>query len=225
MALNQQFYTDMVNRMKASRISLDKLIIENNDTTSYDESTNGDRFYQEILDVDMDAIDPDDIDPEDMEGAALNMAFTSTIDNVTQRHKIRYSYFNEKHKRATNQLLSSIVNYISASVPVAANMTPDEFLVYVTDFYASQLASFNDGVNDLTTDVMEFHNIRFPADLAFAAISEIERFAKYADNFDSLKSTCQPLAAISEIDKNRRMDIFKGFASVLTTPEKTPGNN
>lgn len=223
MAQGPEFYQKMFDRLKteSKRGDLfaevdnknrcgDDLLIQTVYTEPNDEV--------EIVDIDINGIDPDG-------DGALNLAFASTIDNVTQRTKLHYCYYSDRHKKAVNQLFASIMNYISSTIPVGANMSPDQFFIYVTDFYKDRLQGFiNDPDGNKTTDVIEFYNTKFTKIQVSELLTAIEAFIESADNSTELKDICTPLHVLSVRDKQNKMDLFRGMASVITEPELTPGD-
>lgn len=229
MALGPEFYERMFNRIKSSGTPRADLFAESANqemeqdslftpTQSVGATQQIDNDDVEIVDYDTSSIDPEGDGP-------LNLAFASTIDTVTQRIKLHYIYYTDRHKKAVNQLFCSIMNYISSTIPVGANMTPDQFFSYVTDFYKERLQGFiddPDGTKNI--GVMELYNTQFTKIQAAELITALEKFIESADNVAELKDICAPLNTRSVRDKESKLDLFRGMASVITVPEKTPGD-
>lgn len=229
MALGPEFYEKMFNRIKASGTPRADLFAvaanQEQESDSFFAPTQSVGEVQQIENDDVEILDYDTSSIDPAGDGPLNLAFASTIDNVTQRTKLHYCYYSDRHKKAVNQLFASIMNYISSTIPVGANMSPDQFFIYVTDFYKDRLQGFiNDPDGNKTTDVIEFYNTKFTKIQVSELLTAIEAFIESADNSTELKDICTPLHVLSVRDKQNKMDLFRGMASVITEPELTPGD-
>lgn len=223
MALGPEFYQKMYDRIKRESNRGDLFAEAENNSRCGDDLLQQPVYTESGDDVEIIDIDISEIDP--VGDGALNLAFASTIDTVTQRTKLHYVYYSDRHKKAINHLFASIMNYISSTIPVGANMLPDDFFVYVTNFYRDRVQGFvDDPEGNKTSGVIEFYNTKFTKIQVSELLTSIEKFIESADNATELKDICTPLHVLSVRDKQNKMDLFRGMASVITEPELTPGD-
>ena len=150
----------------------------------------------------------------------------STKDEVTKRFMFKYGFKNHKHSVLFKKLFESLLDYMGDAVPSRAKMTPEEFFNYIVDFYVQKQKEVEADKYPFDFEITVAH-ITYGEENTRTLISVLKDFVDAPeDHIEHLRNVCQMLHGISKERREAALDLFRNMAmaSVVITPDKTPGN-